>query len=82
MDGSARTFNCVDVIPCTGATVGVGGGGSGVSDGCSVEVGGSVAVMISGGAAVGILVWIETLQLATRKLVRKRNELESFNDTE
>ena len=68
MDGSARTFSCVDVVPCMGATVSVGEGGSGVSDGRRVGEGGSVAVMTSGGVAVGKSVWTETLQLVTIRL--------------
>jgi hypothetical protein len=68
----------VDVVPETGATVGGGGGGSGVSDGSEVGAGGSVAVMMSGVVAVGISVWTEMLQPATRKLTATRRKVLSF----
>ena len=46
VDGSARTFNCVDVVPSTGATVGVAGGGRGVSVADEGKMGAGVAVSI------------------------------------
>jgi len=48
VDGSARTLICVDAVPSTGAIVGWGGGGSGVSDGGGVREGGKVAVIMNG----------------------------------
>jgi hypothetical protein len=68
----------VDVIPDTGVTVGVGGGGSGVSVGRAVRAGGSVAVMTSGGVAVGSSVCTEILQPVTKKLKAMRIEIVSF----
>jgi len=56
VEGSARTLTCVVVIPSMGVRVEVGGGGSGVSDGGRVGVGGSVAVtrgIVGAGCAVG-----------------------------
>jgi len=50
VDGSARTLICVDVVPSTGAIVGWGGGGSGVSEGRGVKVGDRIEVT---GNAVG-----------------------------
>lgn len=80
VDGSVRTFNCVKVVPCTGVTVEVGGGGAGVSDDRRMGEGGSVAVMTSNGVAVGKSVWAETLQLVTIRLMRTK--MESFECTE
>jgi len=53
VDGSERTFICVDEVPSTGLAVGWGGGGSGVSDGGGLSVGGKVKVMMKavGGVA-------------------------------
>ena len=55
VDGSARTLTCVDVIPSTGTSVGVGGAGRGVSVGCGVIDGGRIAVSKAGvGEAVSV----------------------------
>ena len=53
VDGSARTFTCVDVVPGAGAIVGAGGGGGGVPLGRGVRADGSVPVMMGCGVAVG-----------------------------
>jgi hypothetical protein len=45
VDGSRRTLTWVDVVPSTGAVVGCGGGGRGVSLGRDVAAGCNVAVM-------------------------------------
>jgi hypothetical protein len=52
VDGSARTFSCVEVIPSTGAAVGVAGGGRGVSVTGGKIVEETAAVMLSA-VAVG-----------------------------
>ena len=52
VDGSERTFICVDEVPSTGVAVGWGGGRSGVSDGDGKSVGGNVEVMMK---AVGVV---------------------------
>jgi hypothetical protein len=44
VDGSERTLIWVDEVPSTGATVGGGGSGSGVSEGTGVKVTGNVEV--------------------------------------
>jgi hypothetical protein len=55
VDGSARTLTCVEVIPSTGANVGVGGDGSGVSVDCGVIDEERVAVSRTGvGEAVSV----------------------------
>ena len=58
VEGSSRTLTWVDVIPSTGATVGVVGGGRGVCVGCGVRVGDRVG---AGMKAVGDVVtsWLE-----------------------
>jgi len=81
VDGCARTFSCVDVVPATGATVGRGGGGSGVSVGRGVGAGGSVAVMRGGAVAVGSSVRIEILHPETR-LMAIKSEMMCFACTE
>lgn len=47
VDGSTRTFTCVDVVPTAGATVLVERGGSGVSLDFEVGEGGKVEVTTS-----------------------------------
>lgn len=57
VDGSARTFTCVEVIPSTGTTVGVGGDGRGDSIGGVVGVGDRVAVKING-VGEDVAIWL------------------------
>jgi len=74
VDGSARTLSCVDEIPSTGATVGVGGGGSGVSVGGVVRVGGNVAVRMRGVAeavCVGPAFAVQLLIVNTTMIIDK-----------
>ena len=68
----------MEVVPCTGVTFGVGGGGSGVSVGRAVGAGGSVAVITAGAVAVGSLVCTEILQLVTRKQMAMRMDIVNF----
>jgi hypothetical protein len=53
VEGSPRTFNCVDVVPSTGAAVGGSVGGAGVSDAGGGMVGGKVEVMKGAGLGTG-----------------------------
>ena len=73
VDGSARTFNCVEVLPSNGTIVGIEVAGGGVSLGRDVNVAGRVAVMISGVDVIGGSVRGGVLQLIRRKkiIVRK-----------
>ncbi len=48
VDGSLRTFNCEEVVPVTGTSVGEDVGGMEVRVGGGIVVGGSVAVMMNG----------------------------------
>lgn len=82
VEGSERTFNCVEVVPDAGATVAVGGGGSGVSEGRGVVEGGSVTEIMSGGVGVGKSFRTLTLQPAARKLRMTRIVSVSFEGTE
>ena len=78
VDGADLTFTCVDVVPWTGATVGWGGGGSGVSDGRGVRVGGRVGVMINGAPVAVLLPLTCTLQLLSSTVMKIRNDFMSF----
>jgi len=60
----------------------VGGAGSDVSDGREVGDGGSVAVMIGSGVAVGKSVWIEILHPVARNVRSARMRNISFEVTE
>ena len=50
VEGSVRTLIWVDVVPSTGATVGCGGGGRGVSVTKEAKVTGNVEVIGKAGA--------------------------------
>lgn len=81
VDGSARTLIWVDVVPSTGATVGAGGGGSGVSDGTWVRVTGNVDVT---GAAVAvdiISLRIGAPQAVLKKTTALKTTIEGLMDT-
>jgi len=74
VDGSARTLSCVDEIPSAGATVGVGGGGSGVSVGRAVSVGCNVVVRKRGVAeavCVGLAFAVQLLVVNTMMKIDK-----------
>ena len=62
VDGSERTLIWVEDVPSTGATVGWGGGGSGVSEGAIVIAGGNVAVL-GNAVPVGTASFTRTAQL-------------------
>jgi hypothetical protein len=74
VDGSARAFNCVEVIPSTGIIVGRGVGGSAVSLGRIVDVAGSVAVY-TGGLGVAVM----SLCAATPQPVNKKYMIVKVN---
>ena len=77
VDGSARTLSCVDEIPSTGATVGVGGG-SGVSVGGAVRVGCNVGVRMRGVAeavCVGLAFAVQLLIVNTMIIDKMRLDL-------
>jgi len=81
VDGSARTFNWVDVVPSTGAIAGWGGGGRGVSDGCTVVVGCKVAVMITGMAVAVSSIATFALHPANSREIRISIDLLGLLDT-
>src|SRR5512142_2956173 len=64
VEGVARTFTWVVVMPVTGTVVGVGVGGTGVGVMDGMGVGGRVAVMMKGVAAPGAVMPVWTAQPA------------------
>ena len=81
VDGSARTFSCVDVIPSTGAIVGLDVGGGGVSSGSGVAVIESVDVAIMCSTVDVLLVGTAPLQLVMNRYAATKIDLLSFVGT-
>ena len=81
VDGSARTFNCVDVVPVSGAVVDWKMGEVGVPDGDSVTVAGRVEVIMIG-CVVGVLSLCNAaIQLERNKQTMKKDDAFSLIDT-
>src|SRR5512132_586092 len=70
VDGSARTLIWVDVVPSTGATVGCGGGGRGVSVTLGLKVTGSVEVTSKAPAVGASCLFDPGAQLLKSKIKR------------
>src|SRR5215212_9604789 len=70
VDGSRRTFTCVDVTPSTGGTVGGGEADRGVSVGEALIVSGNVEGIIGGVSVAVVSFWSPEAQLVLRSRIR------------